>query len=88
MLQDSTYPPSLKQRIGGPYGHMSNHAISEILRALDQTRLKKVIGAHLSSKNNTEDLARQALCGAVSPGAVEVTIACQEDGFDWIEMVA
>ncbi|MEO8837409.1 MAG: MBL fold metallo-hydrolase, partial [Herbaspirillum sp.] len=40
MLADSSYPPSLKQRIGGAYGHLSNDTSAEILGALDQSRLK------------------------------------------------
>jgi phosphoribosyl 1,2-cyclic phosphodiesterase len=46
MLANSTYPPSLRQRIGGPYGHLSNQTSSEILSALDRARLRLVIGAH------------------------------------------
>ncbi len=53
MLAESTYPPSLKQRIGGPYGHLSNQTSAEILAAIDKRRLKTVVGAHLSKQNNT-----------------------------------
>lgn len=86
MLADSAYPPSLKQRIGGAYGHLSNQTAAEILGALDQSRLKKVVGAHLSRANNTPDLARSALDSAVNSVTAEIMIACQEDGFDWIEL--
>jgi len=88
MLADSAYPPSLKQRIGGAYGHLSNQTAAEILGAIDQTRLKKVVGAHLSRANNTPDLAHTALCGALMAGQAEIMIACQEDGFGWIELEA
>jgi phosphoribosyl 1,2-cyclic phosphodiesterase len=86
MLAGSAYPPSLKQRIGGAYGHLSNDASAEILAAIDKTKLKTVIGAHLSQQNNTPELARQALCGALGSSAVDVTIACQEGGFDWVKL--
>jgi phosphoribosyl 1,2-cyclic phosphodiesterase len=85
MLAESAYPPSLKRRIGGPYGHLSNHATAEILGALDQSRLKIVVGAHLSKQNNTAGLAREALC-SVRAAQVEVRVACQEQGFGWIEL--
>ncbi len=85
MLAESAYPPSLKRRIGGPYGHLSNHATAEILGALDQSRLKIVVGAHLSKQNNTAGLAREALC-RVRAAQVEVRVACQEQGFGWIEL--
>lgn len=88
MLVESSYPPSLKQRIGGAYGHLSNEASSGILAAVDQSRLRKVIGAHLSQKNNTPELARTALLAALQQDRVEVAIACQEQGFDWISLAA
>jgi phosphoribosyl 1,2-cyclic phosphodiesterase len=84
MLAESTYPPSLKQRIGGPYGHLSNQTSAEILTAIDKQRLKTVVGAHLSKQNNTPALALAALCGVVDVGRVDVKVACQERGLDWV----
>jgi phosphoribosyl 1,2-cyclic phosphodiesterase len=86
MLRNSAYPASLKRRIGGEYGHLSNQAASEILKALDQSRLRKVVGAHLSVRNNLPELAHAALCDARHSELVEITIACQEEGFSWIEI--
>lgn len=85
MLANSAYPYSLRNRIGGAYGHLSNDASSGILAALDKSCLEIVIGAHLSRQNNTPELARTALCAALDAIPVEVRIACQEEGFDWIE---
>jgi phosphoribosyl 1,2-cyclic phosphodiesterase len=87
MLADSAYPPSLKRRIGGAYGHLSNQTAAEILGALDQSRLRKVVGAHLSQANNTPELAHSALYGATSATRTEIMIACQEQGFDWISLL-
>jgi phosphoribosyl 1,2-cyclic phosphodiesterase len=86
MLAGSSYPYPLKQRIGGAYGHLSNAAAAEILAALDQSRLGKVVGAHLSRQNNTPELARQALCSVPGADRFEVIIACQDEGFEWIEI--
>lgn len=88
MLANSAYPPSLKQRIGGAYGHLANDTTAEILAAVDKSRLKTVIGAHLSQQNNTPELARQALCSVIGKEAVQVMIARQAEGFDWIDMAA
>lgn len=85
MLRDSTYPPSLKQRIGGDYGHLSNQTAAEILSALDKSRLKRIVGAHLSLKNNTPELARAALTDVVTD-RIDVAIACQEEGFGWVSV--
>ena len=88
MLANSGYPFSLKQRIGGPYGHLSNKMSGEILAALDRSRLSTVVGAHLSLQNNLPELARDALRGALHGSETEVEIACQEEGFPWIEVIA
>jgi len=84
MLADSSYPHSLKSRISGPYGHLSNDHASQILDAVDRSRLNKVVGAHLSQQNNTPELARSAIEAVVGEEDVEVLIACQEQGFDWL----
>jgi phosphoribosyl 1,2-cyclic phosphodiesterase len=86
MLANSVYPPSLKRRVGGDYGHLSNEASSEVLFAMDRSRLKTVVGAHLSLQNNTPELARRAIEAALGGAAVAVMIACQEQGFDWVEV--
>jgi len=86
MLAKSAYPPSLRQRIGGAYGHLSNDTTAAILGALDKSRLKTVVGAHLSQQNNTPELARATLCGALNAHSADIMIACQEDGFDWVQL--
>ncbi len=88
MLANSTYPPSLRNRIGGAYGHLSNDTTAEILASLDRSRLKVVIGAHLSQQNNTPELARAALCSVVEHETARVIIACQTEGFGWIDIEA
>ncbi len=85
MLADSDYPPSLKARIGGDYGHLSNRASAEILSVIDQSRLQRVVAAHLSRQNNREDLVRDALAPVLTPSA-ELTVANQAEGFDWIAL--
>jgi phosphoribosyl 1,2-cyclic phosphodiesterase len=88
MLANSKYPPSLRRRIGGAYGHLSNHTTAEILASLDRSRLKIVVGAHLSRENNTPELAREALCGALGADQATVMIACQDEGFAWMPLAA
>lgn len=86
MLANSSYPASLKIRIGGAYGHLSNETSAEILAAVDRSRLKKVVGAHLSRQNNTPALASIALESALAGSDTEVMIACQDEGFGWINL--
>jgi phosphoribosyl 1,2-cyclic phosphodiesterase len=86
MLKNSVYPPSLKYRIGGAYGHLSNQTSAEILAAIDRVRLKTVVGAHLSAQNNTPELVRTALAGVIDATRIAVMIACQDEGFSWIDI--
>jgi phosphoribosyl 1,2-cyclic phosphodiesterase len=86
MLMDGPYPAQLKRRIAGRLGHLSNEASAEIVRAMDCSRLQHVIAAHLSEKNNTPELARAALAGALGCAPDWIGIASQEDGFAWREI--
>jgi len=86
MLANSSYPSFLKKRIGGDYGHLSNEIASEIVRDIDKSRLKRLVGAHLSVQNNTPELAFSALLQGLGGHPAEVAIACQQEGFDWIDL--
>jgi phosphoribosyl 1,2-cyclic phosphodiesterase len=86
MLERGPYPPSLKSRVGGRFGHLENGAAAELLRNLDSSRLQHLIAAHLSQKNNTPELARAALAGAIGCDQEWVGVATQEAGFHWREL--
>jgi len=87
MLMNGEYPYSIKQRVGGRFGHLNNQEAADILCRLDVSRLQHLIAAHLSRKNNTAELAIQALCGAVGCEADWVGVATQEYGFAWREII-
>lgn len=86
MLARGPYPRWLKERIGGPFGHLANAQTAELLANLDRSRLTHVIAAHLSTSNNTADLARAALSQAMGCASDWVSVADQDDGFDWREI--
>ena len=86
MLERGPYPPSLKSRVGGRFGHLENGAAAELLRSLDSRRLQHLIAAHLSQKNNTPELARAALAGALGCEEAWIGVATQETGFSWREL--
>lgn len=86
LLQNSSYPERLKQRISGRFGHLCNDAAAELLGGLNRNRLKHVIAAHLSQKNNRPELAVAALAGALSCTPDWVSVADQAHGFDWREI--
>jgi phosphoribosyl 1,2-cyclic phosphodiesterase len=86
MLWAGDYPKWLKERISGPFGHLSNDASGKLLAALDRSRLKHVLAAHLSHQNNRPDLAREALALAMGCAADWIGISTQEEGFSWREL--
>ena len=57
ILKYSTYPYSLKQRIAGPNGHLSNILAGQTISYLLQSGLKSVMLGHLSKENNFPELA-------------------------------
>lgn len=86
MLETGAYPQALKRRILGRYGHLDNQAAAALLGRLAGPRLKHVVAAHLSQENNTADLARGALAGALGCSPDWIAVADQEDGLDWREI--
>jgi phosphoribosyl 1,2-cyclic phosphodiesterase len=86
MLMGGAYPPSLKQRISGRLGHLANDASAALLKALDTSRLKHCVAAHLSRQNNTAALARAALSSALSCEAQWIAVATQDEGFSWLDV--
>ena len=87
MLANSEYPPSLKRRVGGRFGHLENAASASLLASLDCSRLQHVIAAHLSQKNNTPLLAQTMLSSALNCAIDWVGVADQSDGFDWRQLI-
>lgn len=86
LLWKGGYPKWLKERIAGPFGHLDNAAAGRLLEALDRSKLKHVIAAHLSAQNNTVELARGALARALGCAEGWVGVATQEEGFGWREL--
>ncbi len=84
MLVNGPYPERLKVRVGGNWGHLSNHAAGEVLASIHHTGLRHIICAHLSAQNNRPALARAALAAVLGCDANdEISCATQEEGFEW-----
>jgi phosphoribosyl 1,2-cyclic phosphodiesterase len=86
MLASGPYPPSLKRRVGGQWGHLSNQQAAGFLQRIDTQRLQHLVVAHISQKNNSLEIARATL-GPVTQSVKQVTYACQDQGFDWLTVV-
>lgn len=86
MLANGIYPPSLKARVGGDFGHLSNEQSALLLQRIDTGRLQHVVAAHISEKNNTMELAQATLCDALGCETHWVAVAEQDAGLDWREV--
>lgn len=87
LLAQSAYPASLKARISGRYGHLSNAAAADLLARIAGNRLQRVVAAHLSRQNNRADLAQAALAAALGGQPHDIFVASQDEGIGWIELV-
>ncbi len=83
MLENGPYAWPLKKRVGSRLGHLDNGGAAALLAKLDNSRLKHVIAAHLSAKNNTQELAKKALSQVLSCEMDWIGIADQMEGFAW-----
>jgi phosphoribosyl 1,2-cyclic phosphodiesterase len=87
MLASGPYPPSLKQRVGGQWGHLSNQQAAGFLQRLNTQQLQHLVVAHISQQNNSLSMARAAL-DSVTQHIKQVTYACQDQGFTWLVVSA
>lgn len=83
MLENGPYAWALKQRVSSRLGHLDNDAAATLLSKLDNSKLKHIIAAHLSAKNNSPEFAKKALSLALNCDPEWVGIADQTSGFSW-----
>jgi phosphoribosyl 1,2-cyclic phosphodiesterase len=86
MLAASRYPPSLKARIGGRYGHLSNALAVELLERGIGAGLGRLVAAHLSRENNRPEIVRAALAACWGSRPTDVVIADPVLGFGWLSV--
>lgn len=81
LLATGPYSDSLKRRVGGPRGHLSNEEAAQVLAWAAAPELHTVILAHLSATNNRPDLAlasARAALETVGRGDVRLLVAEQD----------
>lgn len=86
LLGQSVYPPFLKRRVGGDYGHLSNTAAAAIACAVNHGGLKHLVAAHLSAKNNRPGLVQDVLANALGCQSDEIVVAGQASGTPWLAL--
>lgn len=85
-LMNGPYPLSLKRRVGGDRGHLSNAQAAALLESIDCTRLRHVALIHLSETNNAPALALGAVAAALGCTPDWIDCADQADGLAWREL--
>ncbi|RTR01139.1 MBL fold metallo-hydrolase [Halomonas nitroreducens] len=83
LLQTGPYPPSLKRRVGGQWGHLANAQAAWLLQRLGLDRLQRIVCSHLSEHNNRPELALEALVPLLDGDDSRLTVAAQDQGLDW-----
>jgi phosphoribosyl 1,2-cyclic phosphodiesterase len=91
MLASGPYPDSLKRRIRGNGGHLSNEQSQVMLEQLAGPNLHTLILAHLSETNNSPEMAEAAARQTLSKmgrDEVRVIIASQHEPLEPIDVRA
>ena len=88
MLMDGPYTFILKQRVIGDKGHLSNHATGKLLSEIVGEKTKKIVLAHISENNNTEELAYKTVNEILNNNEITINIelAKQYESLDVIEV--
>ena len=85
MLASGPYPPSVRSRVGGQWGHLSNQQTAVLLSSLNLKKLQHLVVGHISRQNNSLELAKEAL-SLVASFIGDTKFACQDEGFDWLNV--
>jgi len=86
MLANGDYPESLKQRVGGRFGHLNNVQSATLLEKINTSRLQHIIAMHISEKNNSPDLVVPLFAEALNCTPDWIGIADQDAGFGWRQL--
>ncbi len=86
LLANGPYPPSLKSRVGGDWGHLSNRQACELLSQIATDDLRQLAIAHISEQNNARDAVESQLLTRVPAWRNGVVWADQSAGFPWLEV--
>ena len=87
MLRAGPYPPMLKYRVGGDWGHLNNGQTAEFLDAVGLDSVQQLVVGHISVQNNSVACANRVLEPVIKRNPqLGVHYACQDQGFGWIEL--
>lgn len=85
MLWSGRYPPGLKKRVAGNWGHLSNVQAAEFVAQINIDKLKTLVLGHISEQNNS--LEKVKACFECYETRVDQLIyATQDQGFPWLSV--
>ena len=76
VLKCCSYPFSLKQRISGPTGHLSNNSAGQVICELYNHGLKSAMLGHLSKESNFPELAYHTVADALQSNNISKDNLC------------
>ena len=88
MVMEGPYPYILKQRVLSDKGHLSNITTAGYLQELVGNHTEKIILAHISENNNTEELALNTTLEALQEKNIDlpVLVAKQYESLEEVEV--
>lgn len=83
VLKFSKYPYTLKSRIAGPTGHLSNESAGKTISHLLKSGLKQALLGHLSKESNFPELAYKTVVNEIitnnhNLNSLDLNIACRD----------
>lgn len=87
LLAAGPYPPSLRTRVGGRFGHLANDQAAAFLGDIEHARLRHLVAGHLSEQNNCPGMARDALEGVADHISDRLHLLIQDDISDWFPIL-
>lgn len=78
MLRGGPYPASVRRRIAGGEGHLSNRAAADMARGASHRHLGQVVLAHVSEVCNRPLIAVRSMSDALAPTAFRGSVVISE----------
>ncbi len=88
LILECNHDPAMltQRRVGGGYGHLSNAQAGALLSQLDHAKLRHLVAAHLSEKNNHPEKVRQRIASVSARLQDRFTIAQQDHPTAWLSL--
>ncbi|HUF72042.1 MAG TPA: MBL fold metallo-hydrolase [Gammaproteobacteria bacterium] len=86
MLENGSYPESVKARVGSRFGHLSNDQAADFIDDVGHSALQWVMALHLSERNNTPGHVRSAVARVADHRCFDLHLASQDAASLWLEV--